>query len=202
MLRAFMVERGFVSYKSRAFVRRSGDMLHYFGLQPHKFDPTFVVVFAALSLFPPRDAIVLTVGDRLYGRDGRWWPAETDGLVDFSVQEIVSCYEGAVQRFWDGTADLKAYSDQLRSERLDANRRFDLAACQARVGDPWALRNAAAAVGEYQVWLAENPARSWCSKSILWAEELCKALQDGNEQQLLNSWIEKSVAQLKLPSHA
>jgi hypothetical protein len=199
ILKPELVRHGFQDLSRRRFGRIKDDILHYLDLQLSGYGgKRFCVNYAAISLYSPREHIVLEPGARLaeLPRREKWWPGDNHDSADHSMIEVVRLFESIALAFFNKAETTSGYLDILERKRGGSRHhlQFQLACVYAKLRREGAARNAL----KLAVQLYRDDGRPWCAKCISLCEQLLTALDGGVAQALLATWKEYSIQNLRL----
>jgi hypothetical protein len=190
---------GFRRKTNRIIARLNRDILQFFDLQLSRYgDNNFYVDYASLSLFRPRDYLILEPGARLKTEDGAEaaLPADTHDAADSSMAFVVKMAEAQALPFFEATKTAEGLLTYLESEPLASRHHWNLekACCAAAIGRlPLARTYALAAIELYR-----EDGRSWCIQGIELCERLLSSIENGKVPELLQEWRDHSIAKLGL----
>ena len=192
-------DMGFNRKTGRIIARVSADILQYIYLQVSAYGgKDFCVSYASITLFNPRDFLVLSPGSRLRGanRADAWLPALTYDEADASMREVLSMFKDQAMPFFRSTETLNGMLQCLKAQKWAAlhHLNFEIACCLAKMGRfRESKRHVAHAIDLYR-----KDGRPWAIKNAELAEQLLAALEVRSEMELLNKWRQHSIDKLKL----
>lgn len=117
----FMKERGFVKYKTNAYIRRNEiDVLECISLQKERYgSKTFTVNFALISLYIPHDFLSFDLGDRLgklICNKDVWWAYSDETVARLSFQNVMQAIDELLLPWFDEKFSKKALKKELLRE--------------------------------------------------------------------------------------
>jgi len=184
---------------NRVIARLSVGILQFFDLQLSAYGgKDFCVNYASLSLFRPRDYLILQPGDRLRGnnRAEAWMPAASGEAADASMREVTRMAHDQALPFFESTKTVEGLLACLENENWGSTHHLNLekACCSAKLGrlsqaQGYALR---------AIELYREDGRAWCSEGIQHCERLLSAILTGEADGLLRAWETHSIEKLRL----
>ena len=120
----FMKERGFVKYKTNAYIRRNEiNVLEYIDLQKEQHgSKTFTVNYALISLYVPRDFLSFDLGDRLgklICKKDVWWDYSDEMAARLSFQNVMRVIDELLLPWFDQKSSKNALKQELlREEKI------------------------------------------------------------------------------------
>lgn len=190
---------GFRKKSSRVIGRIRSDILQFLDLQVSSFgSKDFYVNYASVSLFLPREFLVLQPGGRLRNAGGAeaWWPASSHDIAIASMQEVVPAFQNQVTPFFTSTETVEGLLGFLLTEDWASQHhlKFELGCCLAILGRiEEAERHLTQAISLYRA-----DGRKWCQDYITKCEELIAAIRRGVASELFQEWTRWSVRGLRL----
>ena len=206
ILKPAIASLGFQKLGSRSFGCVSDGVLQYLDLQLSAYgSKDFAVNHAAITLFNPRDYMVLQPGGRLpRGKSGDgWWKSSTHELADNSMRDVAERFTSHCLPWFERTRTTAGLLDVLIEHNSainppNAHYLFDIACCQAKLGQlPEAWRSSEKAVAAYNAWHQRIKA-DWCFDCIATCQKLLEAIRDKHQERLLADWQAHSILKLKL----
>jgi hypothetical protein len=207
ILKPIFAPLGFHKLGSRTFARVLDGVLQYFSFQLSAWGgKDFAVNYAAITLYSPRQHFVVQPGGRLpCGKSGDgWWASKTHADADNSMRDVVSRLTAHCLPWFGRTSTTAGLVKVLREEqarlvRPHAHYLFDIGCCDARLGQlVEARQDLASAHATYQEWHREMPVRTWCLDGAARCDRLLAAIENSEQQQLLEEWRTDSIRNLKL----
>jgi hypothetical protein len=201
-LKPFLIESGFHHISIRRFAKVRNEVLHFIGLQLSAYGSRdFCVNYASQSLLVPNDVIDIGFGDRLrMQRSETWWPSKSHEEADVAMQDVVVLIKKQAITHFDETRSTKDYLKVITSRK---NRRKSYyvmyrACCSARVGKKKLARKSAQE--SIKLCQSVNPDYwgSHIGHRIQVMQNLLAAIDKGNEQDLLDEWMDQTIRALDL----
>lgn len=204
-LAPFLSEHGFKKMTGRLFGRvTNGSILQYIDLQLSAYGgKDFAVNYASLLITRLRDQTGSTTFRRLRrgkSEDG-WWSAKNHELADGSMLDICSKLIDVALPWFETTATVLGLAGELGTRAGDGNPHtyFELGCCFVTAGDLAAARSPLQeAVRRFGQSYDDIPQRTWALKERNLAQELISAVEGGSHANLLATWREQTIANLKL----
>lgn len=198
-------EHGFKKYGKRSFGRLMNDCIfQYIDLQLSAYgSKSFAVNYASTLITRLQETLGSSTWRRLprgKSNDG-WWEAIHHERADESMLDVHEKIVNIAFPWFDSTATTQGLSKELAmsTEHGNPHAFFELGCCYATAGD---LDAAGVPLQEaillFQKSYDEMPQRTWALSQQSLAEKLVVAIADGNHADLLSSWQEQSVVNLKL----
>ncbi len=190
---------GFRRKTNRLIARIQDDILQFFDLQLEAYGSKgFCVNYASLSLFCPRDYLILQPGARLKWENSveAWLPAKTHEEADASMAKVVNMAQTQALPFFDATKSVAGLLECLKSENWASRHHLylEMAFCEVRVGRfDDAKSHALQAIDSYR-----EDGRAWCPEYIELCQRLIGAMESNKSAQMFQGWIDHSVGKLGL----
>jgi hypothetical protein len=190
---------GFRRKTSRIIARIRDDILQFFDLQLSAYGgKDFCVNYASLSLFCPRDYLVLQPGARLKRENGAeaWLPAKTHDEADASMAKVANMAQTQALPFFDETKSVNGLLECLKREIWGSRHHLhlEMACCEARLGRfGEAQAHALRAIDLYR-----EDGRDWCAEYIDLCQRLIAGIESSELTEMFQHWIEHSVGKLGL----
>ena len=181
--------------------RIQGDILQFFDLQLEAYgSKDFCVNYASLSLFCPRDYLLLQPGARLKRENGAevWLSARTHDEADESMATVVNMARTQALPFFDVTKSVGGLLECLKRESWGSRHHLylDMAFCEARMGRfDDAKSHALQAIDLYR-----EDGRAWCPQYIELCQRLIGGIETNKLAEMFQRWIDHSVGKLGLSS--
>jgi hypothetical protein len=190
---------GFRRKTNRLIARIQNDILQFLCLQASAFGgKDFCVNYASLSLFCPRDYLILQPGARLNLENGAeaWLSAKSQDDADASMAKVVNMVRTQALPFFESTKSVDGLLACLKRETWASQHHLlrEIAFCEARAGR----------VGEAQshavraIELYREDGRQWCSECIELCQRLIAGIESNKLTELFQHWIDHSVGHLGL----
>jgi len=191
--------RGFRRKTNRIIARIQDDILQFFDLQLSAYGgKDFCVNYASISLFCPRDYLILQPGARLKRENGAeaWLSAKTYEDADTSMAQVANMAQMQVFPFFDATKSVVGLLGWLKRENWGSRHHLylEMAFCEAplgRISD--AKVHALRAIDLYR-----EDGRDWCAEYIDLCEQLIAGIESNNLTGRFQHWIEHSDGKLGL----
>jgi hypothetical protein len=190
---------GFRRKTNRVLVRIRDDILQFFDLQLSAYGgKDFCVNYASLSLYCPRDYLILQPGDRLKQENGTeaWLSAATHDAANLSMHIVTRMTEAQAMVFFESTSSTEGLLAYLEKENWGSLHHLNLekACCAAKLHHfPIAREYALQAI---ELYLKDG--RSWCLEGIELCKQLLGEIENGSADALLAQWLDHSVGKLGL----
>src|SRR5262245_44204123 len=190
---------GFRRKTNRLIARIQDDILQFFDLQLEAYGSKgFCVNYASLSLFCPRDYLILQPGARLKRENSAeaWLPAKTHDEADASMGKLVNMAQTQALPFFDATKSVAGLLECLRAECWASRHHLylEMAFCEARVGQfEDAKSHALQAIDLYR-----EDGRAWCPQYVELCQQLIGGIESNKLPETLQRWIDHSVGKLGL----
>ena len=190
---------GLVRKTNRMIGRLTSGILQFLDLQVTRWgDKDFCINYASLSLWRPREYLVLQPGARLQRANGgeAWLPASTVEEAHASMHEVVAMSREQAIPFFESTKTVEGLLAHLEKERWGSEHHlnFDKACCAAKLG----RLSQAATFLERAIDLYREDGRPWCHENIELCGRLLAAVRNDEAEALLRDWQSQSVANLRL----
>jgi hypothetical protein len=190
---------GFRRKTNRIIARIQDDILQFFDLQMSVYGgKDFCVNYASISIFCPRDYLVLEPGSRLKCDNGAeaWLSAKAHDDADASMVKVANMVQAQALPFFEATKSVDGLLDCLQHERCESRHHWyrEIAFCEARsgrFGD--AQAHAARAIELYR-----EDGRDWCAEYIDLCQQLIAGIESNTLAEMFRHWIEHSVGKLGL----
>lgn len=190
---------GFRRKTSRIIARIQDDILQFVDLQLEAYGSKgFCVNYASLSLFCPRDYLILQPGARLKRENcaEAWLPAKSHDEADASMAIVVNMARTQAVPFFDATKSVGGLLACLKRESWGSQHHLylEMAFCEARMGRfDDARSHALRAIDLYR-----EDGRAWCPEYIERCQRLIGGIESDNLAEMFHSWIDHSVGKLGL----
>jgi hypothetical protein len=190
---------GFRRKSNRIIARIQDDILQFFDLQMSAYGgKDFCVNYASISLFYPRDYLLLQPGARLKKDNGAeaWLLAKTHDDADASMAKVANMVQTQALPFFEATKSVDGLLECFNRENWGSRHHLylEMAFCEARMG----RFGEAQAHALRAIELYREDGRDWCAKYI----DLCQRLIAGIERNKLTAmfqhWIQHSLGKLGL----
>lgn len=192
-------QQGFRRKTTRIIARIQNDIFQFFDLQLEAYgSKTFCVNYATLSLFWPRDYLVLQPGGRLNSDNGTeaWLPAKTHDEADASMVKVVNMAENQALPFFDTTKSVAGLLECLSHENWGSRHHqlLERAFCEARLG----RLDDAKSHARQAIDLYREDGRAWSSEYIELCQQLIGGLEGDRLPEMFERWIDHSGGKLGL----
>jgi hypothetical protein len=190
---------GFRRKTNRVIARILDDILQFFDLQLSAYGgKDFCVNYASLSLFCPRDYLILQLGARLNWENGAeaWLSAKTHAEADASMAQVASMVQMQALPFFEATKSVERLLECLKRENWGSRHHLhlEMAFCEARLGRfGEAQAHALRAIDLYR-----EDGRDWCADYIDLCQRLIAGIESDKLTEMFQHWIEHSVGKLGL----
>lgn len=190
---------GFRKKTIRKIVRIQDDILQLIDLNPSAYGgKEFRVNYATLSLFMPRDYLILQPGGNLQWENGAeaWLPAKTQAEADESMGKTVTMFQSQALPFFEGTRTVEGLLEHLSREHWGSGHHLylEMAFCEARRGHGGkALEHAIRAIELYK-----EDGSTWCADFINLCQQLISGIESNTLTMMFSQWIEYSIRKLGL----
>jgi len=190
---------GFRRKTNRLIARIQDDILQFFDLQLSGYGgKDFCVNYASISLFCPRDYMILQPGARLKRENGAeaWLSAKTHEVADVSMAQVANMAQTQALPFFDATKSVDGLLGWLNRENWGSRHHLylEMAFCEARLGRISEAK--ALAVGAIELYREDG--RDWCPGYIDLCEQLIAGIESNNLTERFQRWIEHSDGKLGL----
>ena len=190
---------GFRRKTNRLIARIQDDILQFFDLQLEAYGSKgFCVNYASLSLFCPRDYLILQPGARLKWENSAeaWLPAKTHVEADASMAKVVNMTQTQALPFFDATKSVAGLLECLKRESWASRHHLnlDIAFCEARMG----RLDEAKSYALQAIDLYKEDGRAWCSEHIELCQRLIGGIESNKLAEMFQRWIDHSVGKLGL----
>ena len=190
---------GFRRKTNRVIARIQDDILQFLDLQMSAYGgKNFCVNYASLSLFCPRDYLILEPGARLNGENGAeaWLSAKSHDDADASMAKIAKMVQTQALPFFEATKSVDGLLECLKREDWGSRHHLylEIAFCEAR----------RAQVGEAQahalraIELYREDGRDWCAEYIDLCQRLIAGIESDKLTEMFQHWLEHSIGKLGL----
>jgi hypothetical protein len=190
---------GFRRKTKRIIARVRDDILQFFDLQLSAYGgKNFCVNYASLSLFCPRDYLILQPGARLKGENGAeaWLSAKTHDEADASMAKVVKMVQTQALPFFEATKSVDGLLECLKSEDWGSRHHLylEMAFCEARMDRfDEAKSHALRAIELYRA-----DGRDWCPEYIELSQRLIGGVESSKLTGILQCWIDHSLGKIGL----
>lgn len=118
----YMTEKGFLKYKTKAYVRRNGnDVLEYVDLQKdHYGSKTFTVNYALIPLYVNHSFLSYDLGDRLGNlicQKDIWWDYADEYSASISFQNVIQAVEDYLIPWFEQVSSTEGVKEALLQEQ-------------------------------------------------------------------------------------
>jgi hypothetical protein len=190
---------GFRRKTNRIIARIQDDILQFFDLQLSAYGgKNFCVNYASISLFCPRDYLILQPGARLKRANGAdaWLPAKTHEDADASMAQVANMARTQALPFFDATKSADGLLGWLKRENWGSRHHLylEMAFCEAWLG----RISEAKAHALRAIELYREDSRDWCPEYIDLCEQLIAGIESNNSTERFQHWIEHSDGKLGL----
>ena len=194
-LRAF----GFQRNTNRIVGRIRANILQFFILQLSAYGgKDFCINYASLSLFCPRDYLILQPGARLAWSNGAeaWLSALTHDTADASMGQFAEMALEQALPFFESTKTVEGLLTHLQHEDWGAQHHLNLekACCAAKVK----RLSDARIYTLIAIELYREDGWDWCMQYIKLCEPLLTAIDDNTVGDLMERWTKQSITKLRL----
>lgn len=120
----YMAEKGFLKYKTKAYVKRSeNDVLEYVDLQKdHYGSKTFTVNYALIPLYVKHDFLTYDLGDRLgklICQKDIWWDYADENTASTSFQNVMHAIDAYLIPWFEQASTTDGTKDVLLQEKKE-----------------------------------------------------------------------------------
>jgi hypothetical protein len=197
VLLPFLRQHGFKRKSNRLIVRVAQGIAQFVHLHQSGWGgKDFRVHYVALSLFPPRDYLILQPGDTLnrHGGAEAWFPAQTHEQADASMETVVRMLQGQGFPFFDATKTVAGLLAFLQREPLgsDHHRCMEIGCCLARLHRLDEARERL----HQAIALYREDGRDWCAGYIEQCQCLLASIDAGRTEEQLREWAQHSIQAL------
>jgi hypothetical protein len=187
---------GFVHLRKRELARVRDDIVHYIMPWYSGYGGrNFYVDYGAMPLVPPTHFHYAACGSRVWDEVNRryTWEGQSHELADASMERVVESVQRKVLPFFTSIETTEGFLTE-QSSNLDHHGQFRIACCLLRLRRRnEAVEHLNAAIRGYA-----KDGRDWCPAYAAQCESLLKAIGDGTDASLLESWKLETIHNLKL----
>jgi hypothetical protein len=190
---------GFRRKTNRIIARIQDDILQFFDLQLSTYGgKDFCVNYASMSLFCPRDYLILQSGARLKSATGAeaWLSATTHEDADASMAQVARLAQAQAWPFFEATKSIDGLLEWLKCENWGSRHHLylEMAFCEARLGRV----SEAKALALRAIELYREDGRDWCRQYIDLCGQLIAGIETNNLPEIFQRWLEHSDVKLGL----
>ncbi|MBX9693343.1 MAG: hypothetical protein K2Z81_13230 [Cyanobacteria bacterium] len=160
----------------------------------------FCINYASLSLFNPRDYLILHPGDRLRESGGELWvPSLSLEEADASMELCSQLAKEQAIPFFEATKTVEGLFNCLMQESWGSNHHLnaEIAFCLARLGRfEESIEHFRLAIDLYR---QDN--RSWCYTCVVLCEQVIESIRSKQIDETLKRFTDHSISRLRLSKH-